>query len=155
MAANLWELKWHSHESQVSSVQSRLPQWAGIKQTGAIVLSKAMKQEHCSLEPVISGSMPLRSRTLSRTQGSLLQGRQMLFGLQRGVFKLNIWRYLPTISMSGDMPASLGSYELPRTLIQQTALEHFLHSRLSSREMEISKAHPRIWDAQSSGEAEQ
>ena len=41
MAANLWELKWHSHESQVSSVQSRLPQWTGIKQTGAVVLLRS------------------------------------------------------------------------------------------------------------------
>lgn len=76
-----------------------------------------MRQEHCSLEPVISGSVPRRSRMLSRTQGSLLQGRQMLFGLQRGIFELNIWRYLPTVGMSGDMPAALGGYELPRTLI--------------------------------------
>lgn len=57
MAANLWELEWHSRESQVSSAQSRLPQRAGIKQTGAIALPAAVRQECCSLEPEISGTM--------------------------------------------------------------------------------------------------
>lgn len=64
MAANSWELKWHSHESQVSSVQSRLPQWAEIKQTGAIVPPRAMRQEHHFLEAMISGNVPLTCRTL-------------------------------------------------------------------------------------------
>lgn len=61
MAANLWELQWHSHESQVSTVQSRLPQWAGIKQTRAIVLREAARPECCSLEPVISGTVLLEA----------------------------------------------------------------------------------------------
>lgn len=79
----------------------------------------------------------------------------MLCGLQRGVLEPNIWRYLPTMGMSQDRPASLWGYELPRTLIRQISSECFLHSGLSSREMEISKAQPGIQDDQSSAEAEQ
>lgn len=68
MAANLWELEWHSRESQVSPVQSRLLQRAGIKQTGAMALPEAVRQERCSLEPAISGTMSPEAGCCSGTQ---------------------------------------------------------------------------------------
>lgn len=156
MAANLWELEWHSRESQVSSVQSRLPQRAGIKQTGSIALPKAVRQECCSLEPEIFSTMSLEAGCCSSTHSSLLQGRQMLSSLQRDIFQLNIWRNLSTVSMSrDDMPAK------PSTLIQHIEA-HLLRSPYvlalvwGPRETQMSKAQSKnSRSSQLSGEAEQ
>lgn len=144
MAVNLWELKWHSHESQVSSVQSRLPQWAGIKQTGATVLPEAMRQEHCSLEPVISGSVPLGCQTLSRTHSSLLQGRQMLSGLQKGIFQLNVWRNLPTVSMPMDIYQPISEVmRCPGHWFNRHLLNAFYVLGLALEKTEVNKAQAR------------